>query len=190
MTDFVGINWRSRGYLPHFDAQGMQQHVIFGLADALDGIAIKGEGEDRRQAFDAGLDRGCGECLLANPLCAAIVQEELLRLERQRYRLLGWCVMPNHVHVVIDQTADLPGTVRRWKSWTAREINRACGRKGPVWRREYFDRFARTKQHLQTMIHYVENNPVAAGLVAYAVDWPWSSAAHRDIAGQGPGAPE
>lgn len=189
MTDFAGINWRSRGYLPHFDAEGMQQHVIFGLADALDGIVIDGEGDDRRRAYDVGLDRGLGECLLSDPACAAIVQDELLRLDGERYRLLAWCVMPNHVHVVIDQTSDLPGTVRRWKSWTAREINRAIDRQGQLWRREYFDRFARNEKHLQTMIHYVENNPVTAGLVGAVEEWAWSSASHRPFAGQGPSAP-
>jgi REP element-mobilizing transposase RayT len=125
-----------------------------------------------------------------DPACASIVQKELLRLDGERYRLVAWCVMPNHVHVVIEQQLDIAGTVRRWKSWMAREINGLLGRSGPIWRREYFDRFARDEKHLQTMIQYVEANPVAAGLVASAVDWRWSSAAHRPSAGQGPGGPE
>lgn len=184
------INWRSRGYLPHFDAIGGQQHVVFGLTDALDGVEFSGGPADRRRLFDSALDRSIGQCLLKDPLCASIVQNELLRLDGDRYRLIAWCVMPNHVHVVIEQTLDLAGTVRRWKSWTAREINSVLKRTGPIWRREYFDRFARDEKHLHTMVHYVEHNPVAAGVVASAIDWRWSSAAHRQFAGQGPGGPE
>src|SRR5262245_47505462 len=123
MQDLSGIGWRSRGYLPHFDAIGIQQHVIFNLADALSGIDLPADPTERRRSYDQGLDRGAGDCLLRDPVCAKIVQDELLRLDGQRYRLLAWCVMPNHVHVVLEPLADLPGTVRRWKSWTAKEIN-------------------------------------------------------------------
>ncbi len=183
-------SWRSRGYLPHLDAIRHQQHIVFSLSDAVEGVTYSGGPADHRRQLEAYLDKGRGECLLERPGLAKIVQDELLRLDIERYRLMAWCVMPNHVHVVIEQIEDIAGTVRRWKSWTAREINRATGRSGPLWRREYFDRVARDEQHLQTMIHYVENNPVAAGLVAYPVDWRWSSAAHRAGAGQGPGGPE
>jgi REP element-mobilizing transposase RayT len=189
MYNVAGITWRSRGYLPHFDVIGAQQHVIFNLAGALDDVLLSGDASERRRAYDTGLDRSLGDCLLSNPVCAGIVQDELLRLDGERYRLLAWCVMPNHVHVVMEPILDLAGTVRRWKSWTAREINLALGREGVLWQREYFDRFARNERHLHTMIQYVEANPVAAGLVASPVDWSWSSAAHRSFAGQGPGAP-
>lgn len=189
MYRVAGITWRSRGYLPHFDVAGAQQHVIFNLADALHGVTLAGGAEARRTAFDAGLDCGLGECLLQQPECAGIVQEELLRLDGKRYRLLAWWVMPNHVHVVIEPVADLAGTVRRWKSWTAREINLVLGRQGPVWQREYFDRFARSPRHLAAMIGYVEANPVAAGLTNSPAGWAWSSASYRTLAGRGAGAP-
>ncbi len=183
-------NWRSRGYLPHLDALGQQQHIVFSLADAIKGADFSGGPADHRRQLEAYLDKGFGECLLARPELAKIVQDELLRLDVERYRLMAWCIMPNHVHAVIEQVEDIAGTVRRWKSWTSRQINSALGRSGALWRREYFDRVARDENHLQTMIHYVESNPVAAGLVAYPIDWPWSSAAHRASAGQGPGGPE
>jgi REP element-mobilizing transposase RayT len=185
-----GIIWRSRGYLPHFDTTDAQQHVIFNLNGALEGVMLAGDAAARRNAYDEGLDRGIGDCILRDPACAQIVQDELLRLDGQRYRLLAWCIMPNHVHVVVEPMADLPGTVRRWKSWTAREINRVTGRFGVVWQREYSDRFARNEKHLATMIDYVESNPVAAGLVGLPEDWAWSSAAFRPRARRGPGAPK
>jgi REP element-mobilizing transposase RayT len=194
MGDFSSINWRSRGYLPHFDAPRMHQHIVFGLADAspAPAQAPKLTASERVRAYDAELDAGHGACLLRDPKCALIVQSELLQHDGSRYRLLAWCVMPNHVHVVIEQGADLAGTVRRWKSWTTRAINATLGRQGTLWRREYFDRFARNESHLSVMIAYVENNPVAAGLVAEAAEWPWSSAGcgRHIVAGQAPGGPQ
>jgi len=78
--------------------------------------------------------------------------------------------MPNHVHVVLEQIDDLAGTVRRCKSWTARQINTVTGRTGSLWFREYFDRYARNPEQIERMIHYVENNPVAAGLTSARED--------------------
>ncbi|MDD2237097.1 MAG: hypothetical protein PHG65_07820 [Kiritimatiellae bacterium] len=46
----------------------------------------------------------------------------------------------------------------------------------PLWQRDYWDRFIRDRQHYETALHYIENNPVAAGLVDHPADWPWGSA--------------
>ncbi|HVY90522.1 MAG TPA: transposase [Hyphomonadaceae bacterium] len=189
MGDYLSINWRSRGYLPHFDSDVAQQHIVISLADAVGDDLGPNNSRQRIWAFDQALDRGEGTCLLADPACAAAVQEALLYHDAERYRLLAWCVMPNHVHVVVDAVCDVGDTVRRWKTWSARAINCAANKTGRVWRREYFDRFARDEHHLRTMIHYVENNPVAAGLVAAPEEWQWSSAGCGGLAGQEPGGP-
>ncbi len=178
MGDFQSINWRSRGYLPHFDARGSQRHIVFGLADSTpNDLAL--DQRDALTAYDAVLDRGIGDCALRDPVCASAIQQALLHGDGYEYRLLAWCVMPNHVHVVIDQDGDLAVIVRRWKTWSARLINGHLQRSGRVWRREYFDRFARDEKQLGVMIDYVEANPLAAGLVSIPEAWPWSSAAHR-----------
>ena len=109
------------------------------------------------------------------------MQDVLLHFDDERYRLWAWCVMSNHVHVVAEQREGwaLSRVVHAWKSYSANEINRVHGRRGPVWMREYFDRYMRNDDHLSTTIDYVENNPVAAGLCRAAMDWPWSSAPLR-----------
>src|SRR5262245_6422672 len=140
MSRFPIHGWRSRGYIPHLDFKNTIQHVIIGLADALPDFVHDDDFANNLKRFDASIDRGIGGRRPGYPRCAAIVGNELLRHDGERYRLLGWCVMPNHVHVVLEQLEDLAGTVRRWKSWTAREMNAAIGRSGPVWYREYFDR--------------------------------------------------
>jgi putative transposase len=58
----------------------------------------------------------------------------------------------------------------------SKEINRARGAEGAVWRREYFDRSIRDEAHFQHALEYIENNPVAAGFVVRPDDWRCSSA--------------
>jgi len=53
------------------------------------------------------------------------------------------------------------------------------GRQGVLWQREYFDRYIRDEGHLQAVIAYIESNPVKAGLVRRAGDWPFGSARER-----------
>ncbi len=86
--------------------------------------------------------------------------------------------MPNHAHVVVEAIDghSLGEVVRGWKSFTARRANEKLGRVGPFWHADYFDRYMRNEGHLERTVEYVEQNPVKAGLVAAASDWPWSSA--------------
>ena len=49
----------------------------------------------------------------------------------------------------------------------------------PFWQDESFDRWIRTEKELAGLIGYVENNPVTAGLVKVAEEWPWSRAGWR-----------
>ena len=89
--------------------------------------------------------------------------------------------MPNHVHVVIELAGDaaLGDVLRSLKSFTARRANVCLGRTGAFWHADYFDRFIRDEGHFHRTVDYVEQNPVKAGLVERAIDWPWSSASER-----------
>jgi REP element-mobilizing transposase RayT len=89
--------------------------------------------------------------------------------------------MPNHVHVLFAPIAGnrLADIVHAWKSWTAKAINRHRGVSGPVWQREYFDRFIRDEEHFAAALAYVEDNPVKAGLAAEPADWRFGSACRR-----------
>jgi putative transposase len=116
---------------------------------------------------------------LENPAIAALFVEALLYGERVRgsYDLFAWAVMPNHVHIVLKPHEKLPEVVRWMKTASAARANRLTGRTGqPFWQREYFDTWMRTSQELASVIVYVEENPVTAGLALRAEDWPWSSA--------------
>ena len=123
------------------------------------------------QKFEAGLDEHRGECLLRDPASAAIVDGALQYFHGKRYTLLAWSVMPSHVHVVmhLEVGADLSRVLHSWKSYSAKMINRAHGRTGRVWQREYFDRVVRDERELGNVVEYTVNNPAKAGLV----DWPF-----------------
>jgi len=171
MGERTHAGWRSRGYLPHFDAPNLIQHIVFGLADALP------PGERN----EADLDKGHGECLLRDARIASIAEATLLHEDGERYRLIAWCVMPNHVHAIFEQLpgAPLADVLQSWKSVSAHRINALLGRKGRLWRREYFDRYMRDVNDLRGTVAYVHCNPVEAGLCKDPADWRFSSAYRR-----------
>jgi REP element-mobilizing transposase RayT len=174
--------WRSRGYLPHLDAPDLIQHIVFRLADslptALQHAATKMPMKERVAAIDAALDSGRGRCELSTPVLAETVETALLAFDAKRYALIAWCVMPNHVHalVQIKRGHALDRIVHSWKSYTSKVINLLLGRTGPFWAPEYFDRFMRDDGHLARTVAYIEGNPVKAGLCENISDWRFSSA--------------
>lgn len=101
----------------------------------------------------------------------------LLDFDVQRYLLLAWVVMPNHVHVLVKTVKDWPLAViiQGWKSVSARMIGALCDIKS-VWHKNYFDRYIRNERHLLEATRYIHNNPVVAGLAVRSEDWLYSSA--------------
>ena len=200
--------WHSRGYLPHFDQPGLVQAITFRLHEAVpsevvqrwrtelkwhDGLpADNPVAVELRERIARYEDAGHGQCWLGQEELAQIVEDALLHFDGQRYRLLAWCVMPNHVHAVIETVEGSPvaDVIHSWKSYTSKEANRILGRSGPFWMADYFDRFIRDENHLRQAIAYAEENPVKAGLIAQAKEWKYSSAWHsKDPAGGTPAFP-
>ncbi|HEY7215578.1 MAG TPA: transposase, partial [Thermoanaerobaculia bacterium] len=104
--------------------------------------------------------------------------EALLHFDGQRYRVIAWCVMPNHVHGLIETRGGWPlaRIVHSWKSYTSHAANQILGRSGDFWFREYHDRFIRDDQHFAKAVAYIEHNPVQARLISAREEWRWSSA--------------
>jgi putative transposase len=181
--------WHSRGYLPHFDNPGVIQFLNYRLADAMpetrrsEWMALFEIDDDlkRYEKIESYLDQGRGNCELGNVLAASIVQENWLRLDGKEYRMLAWCVMPNHVHLLVEMWEKPQARlIRNWKGYTARHINRVLGRTGQLWQEDYWDRYIRDDAHYRKVIRYIEMNPVKAGLVQSPQEWPFSSACFRD----------
>jgi REP element-mobilizing transposase RayT len=126
------------------------------------------------------LDAGYGSCYMKNGRVAELVTNALRHFEGRRYALAAWCVMPNHVHVVVQPFAgvaggpsmplsELPDILHSWKSFTAKETNALLRRSGDFWQAEYYDHLIRDSADFRHAVRYVLDNPIKAGLK----NWKW-----------------
>jgi REP element-mobilizing transposase RayT len=124
--------------------------------------------------------RPIGPRWLRDPRIAKMMVTALHYGETQKlYQIHAFVVMPDHVHVVWTPRRHRSRIMEWLKGTTARRANRILGRRGRFWQDESFDHWIRNGREFDNVIGYVECNPVSAGLVASAEDWPWSSA-YRD----------
>ena len=112
------------------------------------------------------LDTCHGACVLRQPALAQIVAASLRHFDGDRYEMLDFVVMPNHVHLLAvfpDKVAMLP-QCDSWKHYTAREINRRLGMKGRFWQQDAFDHLVRHEAQFQRLQTYIAENPAKARL--------------------------
>ncbi len=181
--------WHSRGCIPHWEAGETPQAICFRLADSLPASVVEQlladlsdwpEGDakiERRRRLETTLDRGYGEAFLTQSEIGQLAQNALLFFDGERYRLHAWCIMPNHVHVLVMPLAQhkLSALIHSSKSFTAQRINPILRRAGAVWYVEYYDRKIGNEHHYEAARFYIEQNPVKAGLCKEAEDWRFSS---------------
>jgi len=149
-----------RRKLPHFHPTGKCLFVTWRLWGSMPG-------------------KQSGPLWLNNPRIADLVAHAILIGDRERhfYELRAWAVMPNHVHLLILPLVPVPVLMRWLKGSTARSANLIVGQTGkPFWQDESFDHYLRDSSQLGPAITYVEENPVAAGLVGSSREWRWSNA--------------
>jgi putative transposase len=103
----------------------------------------------------------------------------VLNKQSQRYGLviLGYCLMTNHVHVVVrpQQAESLAQALGRTHFIYAQRFNAEHARSGHLWQARFYSCPAEDGS-LFTILRYVEQNPVRAGIVGQAWKYPWSSA--------------
>ncbi len=98
-------------------------------------------------------------------------------------RLLAYCIMPNHWHLVLYPRRDKDmSEFMRWVTTThvrQRRVRTKTIGGGHLYQGSYKSFPIEEDQHLITVIRYVEQNPLRARLVARAERWPWSSLYRR-----------
>ena len=107
---------------------------------------------------------------------------ELLKLasDRTPLRLLAFCLMPNHFHLVVWTRKE--GDLSQWMQWLTtlhvRRYHRHHRSSGHVWQGRFQSFPIQSDEHLLTVMRYVERNPVRAKTIPIrkAQNWPWSSA--------------
>ena len=201
------IKRRHGAYLPHWTRDRAWYAVTFRLWDSLPKHIIESwlferknilktaeqmkraltDSEERRLAHlysekvERYLDAGHGSCFMKDQRVAALVANALHHFDGERYSLAAWCVMPNHVHVVIQPFAgmttagtavphsELSEILHSWKSFTSKEANKLLRRSGVFWQAEYYDHLIRNEGDFRHAVRYVLDNPIKAGLK----NWKW-----------------
>lgn len=104
---------------------------------------------------------------------------EIMKEAKIRYavKLFAYCLMPTHFHMVLMPRQ--AGDLSRWMQWLmtshVRRYHRHYGTTGHIWQGRYKSFLIQLDSHLIVVLRYVESNPLRAGLVHSAKDWPWSS---------------
>jgi REP element-mobilizing transposase RayT len=197
MDPYKEVQVRRGFYLPHWTLVSATYAVTFRLADALPGnvladweserheIVARARKENREltdaerrrlaelfsEKVEKYLDAGHGKCWLRDGRVAGAVRDALLHFDGKRYELYAWCIMPNHVHVVVRPMVGhiLSEILHTWKSFTAQRANQLLQRRGNFWQPESYDHLVRNEQDLRNQVRYVLENPNKAGLKS----WPW-----------------
>jgi REP element-mobilizing transposase RayT len=193
---------RNRGYLPHLESINESYFITFRLTGSIPWKVLKKLEQEKQLILDTArfqnrnlspsevyrlrelefkeidryLDQGIGDCWLAVPSIAELVVNALKFFNDDRYHLYAWCVMPNHVHTVVEPYGKyhLKNILHSWKSYTSTEANLILEREGRFWQREYYDHLIRDREELNFYINYTLMNPVNAGLCVCWQDWKWS----------------
>jgi REP element-mobilizing transposase RayT len=199
-----------RRNLPHYHPEGFPLFITFRLANSLPEEVLRDLKQKRAQElkslqtksqsehynvekkyfsrYDDWLDRcASGPRWLEQMNVASIVAERVQTLAGERYQLITYCVMPNHVHLLIKpfdkehlehqgNTAKYPvtDTLRLLKGSTARYCNQVLGRDGAFWQHESYDHYVRDEEELERIVRYILNNPVKAGLADDWKKWPFT----------------
>jgi REP element-mobilizing transposase RayT len=95
---------------------------------------------------------------------------------RGDFKLYGFVVMDNHMHAVIQPASGriLAEIARDFKTWTSR-VNVSKPEGETLWERRYDDNTIEGLDELRAILDYIHNNPVRAGVVSVAEEYPWSS---------------
>ena len=97
---------------------------------------------------------------------------------RFNFIVYAYCLMTNHVHIIgVPLEALGMGMMMRALGMRhSQAVNKSQGWTGHLWQSRYYSTML-DEAHLHKAVRYVEQNPVRAGMVTDAVDYPWGSAA-------------
>jgi putative transposase len=208
MHSTLGFKGYYRRLLPHFQNGGACYFVTFRLYGSLPQKAVDFCRNEvdllRRQASAATgsqrieLEKECSRLtfkLYEKHLDSSTNEPRWLQDERvaecvfkglkfgdgKSYRLDAFCIMSNHVHVVLEPLRNSQGgfislskILHSLKGFTAHQSNKILGRRGRFWENESFDHLIRNEDGWQKIVSYILNNPVKAKLTDDWRKWRWS----------------
>jgi putative transposase len=97
-------------------------------------------------------------------------------VRRYQWMCLAYCLMDNHVHLLIETPEPTLGAGMGWvQGQYAQTFNKRYERSGHVFQDRFHSTLVQTDEQLWVTARYIAMNPVEAGLCATAAAWPWSS---------------
>jgi putative transposase len=112
------------------------------------------------------LDTCFGACVLRRPELAHVVAESLRYFDGDRYLLIDFVVMPNHVHVLAAFPSEegMRKQCASWKHYTAVRLDQALGVQGKFWASDSYDHLVRGADQFDGLRRYIAENPRRAKL--------------------------
>ena len=180
---FLFVTTFHRRRLPHYHSVGQPIFLTWRLHGSLPPNRTFPSVTTSGRAFltmDRILDLAVtGPLFLRRPEIASMVIDSIHYRDQylRHYQLHAYVVMPNHVHLLMTPLVEVSKVMQSLKRFTAREGNRILGLTGqPFWQDETYDRLVRNQTEFERIAHYIEMNPVKAGLAATPEEFAWSSA--------------
>lgn len=109
-------------------------------------------------------------CLMVSP------SDELGRSLPSLCRIYAYCLMPNHIHMIIQEKSEnLSTVIHRIATTYALYYNMKYERCGHLFQDRFKSEPVNDEAYFVTLLRYVHQNPVAGGLCQHVVDYEWSS---------------
>ena len=154
-------------HLPHLDIKNHYQFITFRTYDSVDAYLKKLAQQNlpnkqKQQLIDEYQDLSTAGAILNDEvliLLNAFIKEH----DSVLYELFAFCIMPNHVHLLIKPLVDLNKLMQKLKGGSAKLINENLGTKGRFWAADYYDKLIRDEKHFSVVYRYIKNNPLVLG---------------------------
>ena len=86
-----------------------------------------------------------------------------------------YCLMSNHFHLLVETELDnLSLFMKHINSNYAIYFNKRYGRSGHFWQGRFYSRYITSDEHYYTLIRYIEQNPIEAGMVTEVGEYPYT----------------
>ena len=154
--------------LHHINLKEHYQFITFRTYDSVDTyvrkIQISNEEERIKQyKIDIYLDRSnIGAYFFESAI--DIMLDVVLEEDENLYDVEIVAIMPNHVHILLKQHADLEVIMKYIKGKSAIKLNKYLKREGKFWANGYFDKLIRDEEHFVKVYNYIKNNAIKADL--------------------------
>ena len=133
--------------------------------------------QELRTFFISASAAGHRSLFQTNNMAALLKQTLLDHREKKRFALHAFVVMPDHLHDLFTPASDVPleKAVQYIKGGFSFRAGKELGVTREIWQRSYMEHRIKDVEDYQNHVLYIHQNPVKAGLVAKAEEYPWSS---------------